>query len=527
VTRRLLALVILGSLAAGCASAPAASRFRLSRADYADRVHAAWLAQIAATLMGFQFEHKVASTAWVDRYPQPLSAAPVDDDWYYEMCAVRAFEKHGIGMTVRQLGEQWKENACGTWGSSKMARELLLRGVQPPDTGHPRYNRAWFTIGPQFSADVYGLVAPGMPNLAGRLAREFGHLNGYAEGADGAVFMAGMVSLAFAEKDPRTVVRKAARLIHPDSPYRKAVDSVVAMAEAGRTAREIADAVEDRWHIEYPATNNAVGNGALAAIGVWFGEGDFLKTVNVVYRAADFTDADCNAANAAAVVAAMRGTACLPRNLVEPLQDRIRGTKMGDLTLTPPVDEKISDLGLRTASVGERMIAAHGARIDGDLLEIAIEEPVAQSAELFRVGDLVKFWNPEWTLERAGHGAATGGLQGLRGSTYLDGEVLVTYPRDEVRGVVLRREASLGAASALRLEVAADMGKAWELRVYAGNARVHRRVVEGGPGARAWQDVNVDLAAQAGRKVELRLYQLVLLPGKVPGNAYWRSIEIR
>ena len=32
---------------------------------------------------------------------------------------------------------------------------------------------------------------------------------------------------------------------------------------------------------------------------VWFGEGDFLKTVSLAYRAADFTDADCNAANAA------------------------------------------------------------------------------------------------------------------------------------------------------------------------------------------------------------------------------------
>ena len=28
---------------------------------------------------------------------------------------------------------------------------------------------------------------------------------------------------------------------------------------------------EDRWHIEYPATNNAVGNGGLVALAVWFG----------------------------------------------------------------------------------------------------------------------------------------------------------------------------------------------------------------------------------------------------------------
>ena len=52
----------------------------------------------------------------------------------------------------------------------------------------PRYNRLWFSIGPQFSADVYGALAPGMPNLAAKMAREYGHLNGYAEGVDGAFF---------------------------------------------------------------------------------------------------------------------------------------------------------------------------------------------------------------------------------------------------------------------------------------------------------------------------------------------------
>lgn len=102
-----------------------------------------------------------------------------------------------------------------------------------------------------------------MPNTAGRIAREYGHINGYAEGADGAVFMAGMVSLAFVENDPRQIVRKAAQLLDRRSPYRQALDLVITMADAGATAEAVAGAVEDRWHIEYPATNLAVANGAL------------------------------------------------------------------------------------------------------------------------------------------------------------------------------------------------------------------------------------------------------------------------
>ncbi len=528
-------VVILMACCVGCASSRQnksshAERFQLSPAEYQDRVEAAWTAQIIACLMGFQFEHKVASTKWVDQYSRKIDAAIVDDDWYYEMCAIRGFENYGIEMTVEQLGEQWKKNSCGSWGSSEQARLLLERGIKAPDTGHPRYNKFWFSIGPQFSADVYGLLAPGMPNLAGKLAREFGHVNGYAEGTDGAVFMAGMVSLAFVERDTKIIVKKAAQLIHPDSPYRKCLNMIIAMAEAGKSVQEIADAIEDRWHIEYPWTNNSVPNGGLAALGVWFGEGDFLKTVNIIYRAADFTDADCNAANAAAVIGAMRGMKSLPKHLVEPLRDRIVGLEMGKVQLTPPVDEKISELAKRTVAIGKKFLTKNGTQIFGENLSIPKQQPVTQPPELFALADLSQFWNPHWKLERAGFGGTVGGSGELRGITHLEDDVLVTWPRDPVRGVVLRRELKLSKEPSLVFQVGADAGRSWELEVYAGNKRMTKRLIDGGPvrtGERKWQAVSVDLKEFAGTKIQLRLYQRVLLSDKIPGNAYWKSLEVK
>lgn len=503
-------------------------QFRLSKAEYVDRLQAIWTSQIIACLMGFQFEHKVASTKWVESYPKTPKFAPVDDDWYYEMCAIRAFEKHGIALTVEQLGEQWKENSCGSWGSSEQARLLLMRGIKAPDTGHPRYNKFWFSIGPQFSADVYGALAPGMPNLAGKLAREYGHVNGYAEAVDGAVFMAGMVSLGFIEADTKAIVRKAAQLIHPSSPYRQCLDMVIAMAESGKSPQEIAQAVEDRWHIEYPWTNNAVPNGGLAAIAVWFGEGDFLKTVNIVYRAADFTDADCNAANAAAVVAAMHGMKSLPQNLVEPLHDRIVGNELGNVKLTPPVDEKISELARRTAKIGEQFLIANSARINGDEIFIAAQEPVTQAAELFSLADLTKFWNSDWQLERVGFGGTVGGRDNLRGITCLDGDVLATWPRDPVRGVVLRRDVKLSNKPSLALQVAADATRMWGLEIYADNQRVFQKFIDGGAenSERKWQDIKVDLTAFANQEVALRLYQRVMVGNRTAGTAYWKGISL-
>jgi hypothetical protein len=367
-----------------------------------------------------------------------------------------------------------------------------------------------------------------MPNTAGRIARNLGHVNGYAEGADGAVFMAGMVSLAFTETDPRQVVRKAAQLIHPRSPYRQCLDLVIGMAERGASPEEVANAVEDRWHIEYPATNNAVANGGLVAMAVWFGEGDFLQTVNLAFRAADFEDADCNAANAGAVVGAMRGMRGIPAALIERLGDRIQGETMGGVKLTPPVDESLAELARRTAAIGHALIAQNGGKVMADSIAVAAQSPQTQPPELFQLGELMQWWNPDWKLLRAGVGGAGGGMRGLRGNTYLDGDVLATYPRDEVRGLVLMRRLQLGGKPSLTVEAGADGGRAWALDIYAGNERVLTKIVEAKGKEREWQAVQADLAPWAGKPVTLRLIQRVLLgPEYASGNAYWRNLRVQ
>ncbi|MEO6003903.1 MAG: ADP-ribosylglycohydrolase family protein [Opitutus sp.] len=504
----------------------------LNRADYVDRVQAIWTGQIIAVLAALPFEHATASVRPIDDLPlkwqgKLATVAPVDDDWYYEMCAVRGFEKFGVHMTVEQLGQQWTENRCGSWGSSEQARLNLAKGIKAPDCGHPRYNKLWFTLGPQFSSDLYGALAPGRPNEAGRLAREFGHVNGFAEGTDGAVFTAAMISLGFVDTDPKSVIRAAARILNEGSPYRQCIDLVIQRADQGKAFGEIVNEVEDRWHREYPATNNAVANGGIVAAGLWFGGGDFRATLNLIARAADFTDADCNAANAASVIGAMHGMKALPAAMVEQLHDRIVGTGMGSVKeFTPPVDETISALAQRTCAIGEKMLVEKCAVVTGSNLRVETQTIKEQPLERFELGELTKYWNPAWTLERAGHGGAGGGMAGVRGITCLEGDILATYPRDEVRGCLLRRHARVGPEGHLTLEVASEPDRAWELAVYAENDLLTKRTVSSGSAGRDWQTITVDLKEYAGHEITLRLYQRVLVSGRVPGNALWRRADL-
>ncbi len=433
-----LGACLAASAAQAKASAPKSRAIRLSA--YRDKVHAAWIGGIVGTIFGWPFEGQPENATMVDHYLRSYNFAPVDDDYYYEMVALYGFERYGLGMTVEQLGDMWKEYQAGSWGSSEQARLLLAKGIRAPLTGAPRYNRWFHTIGPQFSSDIYGMISPGMVNLAGRVTRTYSHVNGYAEGSDGAVFVAACISEAFFETDTVTIVRQAAQLINAGSNYRKALDQVLEGYAEGKDWRQLARETEARWRPDYPQLNNSVANGALVAIALIYGKGDYLKSLNIVTQADDYTDADCNGDNVGSVLGAIHGMKAIPQQLAGPLNDRIYGDRLGPVKFNKVVDERISDLAARIATWGEKHALANGATLrkqaHEDVLVIPQQTVQTQPLEYFDINDYGRLWNPDWRLTGAGRGGA--------GATYLDGDVLVSFPRD-TRPCRLEREFTLPA----------------------------------------------------------------------------------
>lgn len=510
-------------------AAQAADR-RISVAEYRDKVYGAWMGQIVGASYGFNFEGKARNAIDLDHYINHYEAALVDDDYFYEMVALFGFERFGLGMTVEQLGEMWKEYRAGTWGSSEQTRLALERGIKAPDTGSPRYNRWFHTIGPQFSSDIYGMISPGMVNLAGGVARKYSHINGYAEGSDGAVFVAACISEAFFEKNPVKIVKQAAQLIDPGSNYRKAIDFVIAGYEQGRNWRTIAAESEARWRPDYPQMNNSVANGALVALGILFGEGDFLKSLNVTTQVGDYTDADCNAANVSAVVGAMRGFSAIPKQFIEPMHNRIYGDHMGPLKLGRVIDDRIDELAGRIGDIGQKNLLANGARLERATLIIPQQKVQTQPLEAFDINDYGKLWNENWRLEGASRGGA--------GATYLDGDVLVTFPRDTRPCMLVRSIAVPAGKPQLTLDIGHLRYRPWRLQVLVDDDIVTTQVIgaespvdmkQVQPNAVAaapiWKPVTLDLSRYAGRNVTLRVYHW-LVSEQLPGAAYWRSVRV-
>ena len=370
----------------------------LALADYRDRVAGAWIGENIAVVMSLPFEGRPKAPEPLTGYmrwkntknfaaglePAHPTAAPCDDDTYYEFVALRAFERFGLDMTPRQLGEQWIADGAGFYASSQAARKAMLAGHWPPESGHPKHNPHYNTIGAQFSSELFGMIAPGSINFSAATARLYNHINGYAEGSDGGVAFATMISEAMLEPDMRRVVRRALLVLDPRAPTRVACEEGLAFREQGLDWPEAAARSQRRWKPLYPQINNSVANAALVALGLVYGDGDFLKTISITCQAADHADTDCNAGTAGAIVGAHCPLSGIPERLITPLNDtyQVRHNRNVTDIVLPPRDEKLSDIARRIAALGERFIVAKGgAHIEGDRLVIPNPAPIAQPLE--------------------------------------------------------------------------------------------------------------------------------------------------
>jgi hypothetical protein len=228
----------------------------------------------------------------------------------------------------------------------------------------------------------------------------------------------------------------------------------------------------------------------------------------------------------------MNGLKAIPKQFIEPLNNRIYGDHMGPLKFGRTIDEKIDDLAARVAAVGEKNLLANGARRQGDTFVIPQQTAKTQPLEFFDINDYGKLWNPDWRLEGASRGGA--------GATYLDGEILVTFPRD-TRPVMLERTLSIPAGTPkMVVEVGWLKFRPWRLQVFVDDENVKTQIIgreeslnvsvkeiprNAEFAAPSWQTIELDCSKYAGKTVKVRLYHW-LVPDQIPGSAYWRSIRV-
>jgi hypothetical protein len=302
---------------------------RLPVKVYADKMKAGWVGQMAGVGWGgpteFRFKGAIIPEDRMPRWEPRHINQFGQDDIYVEMTFIRTLEEHGFDVSIRQAGIDFANSGYRLWHANNAGRSNLRRGIAPPDSGHPQFNKHADDIDYQIEADYAGLIAPGLPNVVIELGETFGRLMNYGDGLWAGQFVGGMYAEAFFEPDPAKLAEAGLRCIPPESQYAEMVRDVLAWRrQEPDDWTKTWEKVEEKYHQDPKYTHglcskpggpgaysiDAKLNGAYILLGLLYGKGDPDRTIVIATRCGQ--DSDCNPANAGGILFTTLGFSNLP-----------------------------------------------------------------------------------------------------------------------------------------------------------------------------------------------------------------------
>ena len=296
--------------------------------DYLQRVYAGWLGKIigirhGAPIEGWTYETIRDVLGEIEGYPADyLPAFAADDDSNGPLFFLRALELADDPQRLQPqdvaqalLNFAPYEHGFFWWGGYGVSTEhtayLNLRaGVPAPRSGSVEQNGAAVAeqIGGQIFIDTWGLVSPGNPEQAARLARAAASVMHGGNAVYGGVFVAVCISLAFVREDIGAILAEALSYIPADCEYARVVRAVTDFhaAHAAEGWRKCFAFVHDNFGYDrYPGACHIIPNAAAMALAMLYGDGDFVRTINICNMCG--WDTDCNVGNVATILGVLTG----------------------------------------------------------------------------------------------------------------------------------------------------------------------------------------------------------------------------
>ena len=129
-------------------------------------------------------------------------------------------------------------------------------------SGHPRYNIHANDIDFQIEADFIGLMSPGLPRESNKYCLRVGRVMNYGDGLYGGMFVSGMYTAAFFEKDVRAVVEQGLACLPARSEYARVLRDVLDWsASYPGDWKKTWQLIEDKWD-----SDDSCPDGALEAV---------------------------------------------------------------------------------------------------------------------------------------------------------------------------------------------------------------------------------------------------------------------
>ncbi len=379
-------------------SADAPAELRMKKEVLIDKIKGGWLGKTAGVCIGGPTEFKATGRMFTGRlnfYPR-LDSSFGQDDIYVQITFVEAMDKKlnepdGIfAATMADYGDAFKNSGYELWHANKAGRDNLRAGLNPPQSGMfaaegKRFNRCANDIDWQIECDWIGLMCPAMPATAVQLSDRVGRVMNYGDGVYGGHFVTTMIALAFQYDDVELIVKKAIEAVPRKSQYYEVISDVIDYHDKHPDDfKGCWKFINDKWLREAidcsgPADNFNIAaslNGAFIAVGLLYGDGDIIKTIEYSTRCGQ--DSDCNPANAGAIVGTMLGYANLPQQW----KDDIEKYPNNEYSHT---DYTYTDLINSSIARAEKAILQTGGTLSGDTY-IILTQPIRQPKMLEQYG---------------------------------------------------------------------------------------------------------------------------------------------
>lgn len=289
--------------------------------DYEDKVLGGWLGKNiggahGGPVEGWSREKILKEHGEIWDYVQKPST--LNDDTAYEIVAIHVMQKYGLDFTPEELALEWVEHLPQACTAEKIALDNLKTGLFPPESGtYENPYSEW--IGAQMKGEIWGLVAPGKPDVAAEYAYKDGIVAHEKNGVYGEIFDSVMVSAAFVEHDPRKLLEIGLSYVPKNSRLTKVVRDSIEMCDSSKTWQEAADKADASWFGNYDWVHT-FPNLAYVTIGMLFGEGDFEKTLCITNMCG--RDTDCTAGQVAAIMGVIYGAEKIPAKWKDPIGDK-------------------------------------------------------------------------------------------------------------------------------------------------------------------------------------------------------------
>ena len=310
------------ALALAMFAAAGLSARTISVAEYKERMIAGWIGQIAGVVWGapteFKFKGVIAPDSALREWtPAMINEGFDQDDLYVEMTFIETLDKYGLTVDIRQAGIDFANTQYKLWCANAAGRTNLRKGIAPPDSSHPAFNRYATAIDYQIEADFSGLISPGCPQRVLELGNLFGRLMNYGDGVYGGQFVGGMYAEAFFETNRVKIVEAGLACIPQESLYAQMVRDMLKWYRNDPKDWKLAwRCAKAKWRENPEYQKLASGdidvkiNGAMVLLGFLWGEGDPENTIRISARGG--YDSDCNPSSAAGVLFTSLGLKNIP-----------------------------------------------------------------------------------------------------------------------------------------------------------------------------------------------------------------------